>query len=141
MVFAVGIGDAIAVAQLVARLCGALDDAVGSLADYRSLMDELYAFHRAVMEVEKIARENRVPESVKNSLLAIVASGRAPIEQCLEDIDAYRKVFGRPGVHWGNAVIKKFGWSLIKAGDVMRLRHVVLGLCSSIQLLLQASGA
>lgn len=115
-------GDCIAVTDLVMKLYKTLDEALGSAADYRSLMADMYAVHRGIMEVERILEPSHMTEPVRNSLRAIFASARMAIERVLADIDGYRIMWQRGGRReWPSSVIRKFGWATLKGPDVLRL--------------------
>lgn len=72
-----GFGDFIVIMGMVIRLANSLEESKGSSSDYQGLMKELYAFHRALMEVETLVKSSKLPEPVANSLLVIVTNCRA----------------------------------------------------------------
>lgn len=117
------ITDFIAVTDTVTRLARSLEETKGSSADYQSLTKDLYAFHRALMEVESLAKLSKLPESVANSLVVMVTNCRDPIGKFLVDIDVYRKSLRARGSEgWAKDVLKKFGWVVLKEGEVREIR-------------------
>jgi hypothetical protein len=136
-----GFGDFIAVMDMVIKLAKSLEESKGSSADYQGLMKELYAFHRALMEVETLVKSSKLSEPVANSLFVIVTSCREPIERFLRDIDKYRRSLGEKGTsNWARDTLKKFGWVILKTEDIQKLREVLHGLLLSVQILLETSG-
>jgi len=141
MPFSLGIGDVIATGSLVLSLTSALEEANGSSADYQSLMKELYAFHRALMEVVQLTKKSELPQAFTNSLIMMVTNSREPIERFLSEIDKYRRSLqSRGSGNWVQDTLRKFGWATLKANNVQRLRNHLQGLSMSIQILLQVSG-
>ncbi|KAI9862677.1 MAG: hypothetical protein M1813_004173 [Trichoglossum hirsutum] len=135
------ITDFIAVTDMVIRLARLLEETKDSSADYQSLMKELYAFHRALMEVESLVKLSKLPEPVANSLIVMVTNCRDPIGKFLVDIDRYRKSLRAKGSeNWAKDVLKKFGWVVLKDVEVRKLRDTLQGLSISIQILLETSG-
>jgi hypothetical protein len=138
--FSIGISDFLTITDMVIKLAKSLEESKGSSSDYQSLMKELYAFHRALMEVEALVKSSKLPESVANSLIVIVTNCREPIGKFLMDIDKYRKSLRAKGSSsWAQDMLKKFGWAILKAEDVRKLRDTLQGLSMSIQVLLEAS--
>jgi hypothetical protein len=133
--------DFVATTDMVIKLAQSLEESKGSSADYQSLMKELYAFHRALMEAEALVKSSKLPESVANSLFVMVTNCREPIGKFLLDIDKYRKSLRAKGSpNWVQDTLKKFGWVILKAEDIRKLRDTLQGLSMSIQLLLETSG-
>ncbi|RDL31861.1 uncharacterized protein BP5553_09263 [Venustampulla echinocandica] len=138
--FGISVGDCIAVSILIKDAIKAIDSIHGSASEYQSVIRELWALDRALLEVVSLA------ESFETTveLNALSHTARRIAEQCrvciVRFLDKIRKYEGslreggtRNKVRDG---WKKVTWGLGMKGDLESFRAEVNAFCSAINMLL-----
>ena len=114
MPFGFGVGDGIAVANLIASIVKCLRDTGGARSDYQELIRELESLENALNHVDRL----KDPAADRIKCAALMC--RYPLQEFLRKIEKYE---GRIGLHAGShSVFPRLQWGLGKKGEIAKLR-------------------
>jgi hypothetical protein len=134
--FGFGIGDFIAVLQLVAILIDVLGKSSNTGTSFQGLLNELYALEAALLQVKRI--------DLKRYGIVRVTSLRQAASQCQHTIDEFWKKVQKyqPHLQHGgtNSKVKdtwyRVKWALCKEADLEKFRAEIRGHTGSLEILL-----
>ncbi|OCL03673.1 hypothetical protein AOQ84DRAFT_302355 [Glonium stellatum] len=136
------VGDIISLCGIIQNLVKALDDARGSVHEYRDIVEELRILETAIKEVKRLSSENSdVLELVP--LFQTAHRGAAQCQQNLEgflgSVAKYKRHFQEGG---SESVIKaniaKAKWQIMQRNELVNFRAHISAHTTSMSVLLSA---
>ncbi|KAE9362640.1 hypothetical protein N431DRAFT_424419 [Stipitochalara longipes BDJ] len=138
--FGFSVGDCIAVCLLIRDAVKALDDSRGASAEYQEVIRELWAFDRALLEIELLSRtyESTI------ELNALSCTARQTAEKCrvciegfLDTCKGYNKALRQGGSGSVLRGIKgKVSWSILRKDNLSKFRTQINAHASVLNMLL-----
>ncbi len=126
--FGFSAGDFLAVIGLVVKICQALDESTGSLAEFQDIRQELKSFRHIVDSIQKAAIDPGTISSENAALLPEV------LQNCTEALDGFRSFMA--SYNGMKSLFKKVSWVTLGKPklEVFRSRiHANMMLLSLIQ--------
>lgn len=139
MSFGFGVGDFIAVVNLLERVANELRNYRDAPFHFQQVSAELHLFHRALSRILKIESEDKEDRELLEQIRAIAIQCRQPLLSFIEKMRLKESISGlsnRGRTIALTTVGRRLHWSLIARKDVDELRQVVVAGMTAINMML-----
>lgn len=141
MPFSIGVGDAIAVTDLVVKITNSLRDAGGARSEYEGLLRELHCLEKTLVHLNRLPCHHLANRQILDSIRFTALSCQQPLSQFLNRISKYEDalgVYSKQGQV--QASTKKLQWSLSMKEEVTKLQGYLSVQLGTINTLLALHG-
>ncbi|KAE8452606.1 hypothetical protein EG329_013865 [Mollisiaceae sp. DMI_Dod_QoI] len=137
--FGFGVGDFLAVAGLVWKLCQTLDEFSKDANDFRKVQLELLSFHSAILSIERLLSTNAtLSEEQIEQLRSVYEGCQATIEEFREHAMKYKSsTMNGKGTRW----LKRTQFAFVGRTKMEPFRRMVQSYSTSLTLIIAAANS
>ena len=137
--FGFGVGDFIAVIELIVKVRKALKDSGGALSEFQDVVQELGSLQSILTHLGTIHFKERAGTSPALNLTQLIATCQRPLSDFLDHIARFQSSLNastsRNFIHTSP---RKAQWGLFMGAEIVKLRSVVAAKILQLQLVLQS---
>ncbi len=137
--FGFGVGDFIAVVELITKVSKALKDSGGAASEYQDVVQELESLQAILTHLGTLCFKERAGTSPALRLTNLISTCQRPLSDFLDRIARFQASLNAfPHRNFLRTVPRKAQWGVFMGAEIPKLRSVVAAKILQLQLVLQS---